>query len=240
MPPESEFFWVESFARFENPARTIRTIASNECGRRKSGRLPESKIEEIAARARLISERTPEKMLHHGSGWGALELRRRAADSAAPFEFAPNSYPESSLGVLQAPWLELLDGRLPDSVAIKLPGWQTSGAWYLRLQAAEKNLPGGGDHPWLQYQLAVNECKREEYCNALARLERLNIPAYAVSIIERIKACLYTMQKQPGALGRTRTWPNSGERAGEAMDSFINAAALLNFCRIASKQPEDE
>lgn len=238
MPPESEFFWVESFGPVSGDPALLHNqdyrIAMNAVAAEVERRLPESKIEEIAARARLISERTPEKMLHHGSGWGALELRRRAADGASPFEFAPNSYPESSLGVLQVPWLELLDGRLPDSVAIKLPGWQTSGAWYLRLQAAEKNLPGGGDHPWLQYQLAVNECKREEYCNALVRLERLNIPAYAVSIIERIKACLYTMQKQPEQA--LAAWeraldaePGSELLLSEAMDSFINAGRAAEF-----------
>lgn len=240
MPPKSEFYWIESFGPISGDPAALHDrnyrIAMNTVAAEVERRLPESKIDEIAARARLISGRVPEAVLHHGSGWGALELRRRAADGVAPFEFAPNSYPESSLGDLQAPWLELLAGRLPAPAAIKLPSWQTSDAWYLRLQAAEKNLPGAAAHPWLQYQLAVNECKREKYDQALTRLERVSIPPFAISIIERVKACLYTMQKHPELA--LPAWeralhaePGSELLLSEALNSFIEAGRAAEFLR---------
>ncbi len=247
MPPESEFFWVESFGPVAGDPASLHDqdyrIAMNAVAAEVERRLPESKIEEIAAQARLVSNRTPEAILHHGSGWGALELRRRIADDVAPFEFAPNIYPESGLGPLQEPWLELLAGRLPDSVAIKLPGWQTSEAWYMRLQTAETDLPGAASHPWLQYQLAVNECKRGKNITALARLERLNVPSFAISIIERVKALLYTMQKQPEQA--LSAWmrvlnaePGNDMLLSEAMDSFMDAGRTAEFLQHLSSGTE--
>ena len=238
IPPKGEFFWVESFGPIAGDPAALHDknyrIAMNTVAAEVERRLPESKIEEIAARAGLVSVREPESILHHGSGWGALELRRRKADRAVPCEFAPNNYPESSLGALQQPWIELLAGRLPDPEAIMLPGWQTSDAWYLRLQTAEKELPGAAVHLWLQYQLAVNEYKREKFDTALARLDRLDIPAFATSIIERTKACIYTIQKRPEQV--LAAWrrvlnaePGNELLLSEALNDFIEAGHAAEF-----------
>lgn len=238
MPPKSEFFWVESFGPVSGDPASLHNpdyrVAMNTVAAEVERRLPESKIEDIAAACRLVSDRTPDEILHHGSGWGALELHRRAADDVAPFEFVPNIYPENSLGPLQEPWLELLAGRLPDPAAIKLPSWQTSEAWYMRLQTAGADWPGAATHPWLQYQLAVNECKRGETLNALARLERLSIPAFAISIIERVKAILYTLQEKPeqALAAWTRALnaePGNDMLLSEAVFIFMEAGRAAEF-----------
>jgi hypothetical protein len=54
-------------------------------------------------------------MLHTGSGWGALECRRRAASGEAPLELPGTPFGDETLGSEQEPWLALLErGELPD------------------------------------------------------------------------------------------------------------------------------
>ena len=60
------------------------------------------------------ADRVPEKILHYGSGWGALEARMRAKEGREiPAGFL---FPADSMKEEQAYWLSLLEnGALPDS-----------------------------------------------------------------------------------------------------------------------------
>ena len=61
-----------------------------------------------------FAERTPEKILHMGSGWGALETQMRAEEGREiPAGFL---FPAESMTEEQSYWLALLEnGKLPDS-----------------------------------------------------------------------------------------------------------------------------
>lgn len=93
----------------------------------------------LAAAERLsqaTADRAPEQLLHHGSGWAALEERRRGSRLTAGLCF-----PADSLGDEQAPWLALLDaGALPERDPNEPPGaWLVQPEWRERLQAAPRH-----------------------------------------------------------------------------------------------------
>lgn len=85
------------------------------------------------------ADRSPTEQLHRGSGWGALERRRRAA-AGEPAAHGPELvFGDDSLGDEQRPWIELLDrGRLPPARGpARPPGVPVVGArWRALLEDA--------------------------------------------------------------------------------------------------------
>jgi tetratricopeptide (TPR) repeat protein len=68
--------------------------------------LPTGALRRMHARCRALAEKSVGDVLYAGLGWGALEARRDP--KALP---AHLSFPESTLGETQAPWLALLNGK---------------------------------------------------------------------------------------------------------------------------------
>jgi len=80
----------------------------------------------------------PADIVAVGSGWGALERRRRAATGEAWFDDRATPFPDDALGPEQAPWLRLLDtSALPDAgVEVAPASYVAGGDWDDRLTAA--------------------------------------------------------------------------------------------------------
>lgn len=92
----------------------------------------------------------PNEIIHTGSGWGALEFQRMLA---AKEENIPSgvTFPLSTLGEEQYPWLSLLEnGRMHEKDPRQLPG-----AWMIQAE-------------WKQ--LLISSFQREEGCNWYALL----------------------------------------------------------------------
>jgi hypothetical protein len=95
-------------------------------------------------------------ILHSGSGWGALEAARlgtEAAESGSPSRLPRGlSFPDSTLGPEQEPWLSLLYAhRLSEPSPDELPGaFMTSPEWS-RLLERSLDLPHGA-HWYALYQ----------------------------------------------------------------------------------------
>jgi tetratricopeptide (TPR) repeat protein len=68
--------------------------------------LPTGALKRMHARCRALAEKPAVDVLYAGLGWGALEARRDS--KALP---AHLTFPESTLGETQAPWLALLNGK---------------------------------------------------------------------------------------------------------------------------------
>lgn len=84
---------------------------------------------------------TEDKLMHLGSGFGALEIERMKIDKDA---VAPSNlcFPKSTLAKDEAPWLALLtDGKLPKASPTEAPlSYMVSEKWLPRLKAlAEKS-----------------------------------------------------------------------------------------------------
>ncbi|WP_020659200.1 DUF5107 domain-containing protein [Amycolatopsis benzoatilytica] len=91
-------------------------------------------VEEHHRRWREMADRRPETVLHRGSGWGALEAHRMAAD------WAGTPFPESAMGPEQKPWRALLEGRTPTGDPSAIPPPTLVGpAWAELLERAPRN-----------------------------------------------------------------------------------------------------
>lgn len=92
---------------------------------------------------------TKGSMIHTGSGWGALEQLRRAADGEAALS-PTYTFPESALTQTQMPWLALLQtGRLDSADPMTTPGgYVVDAGWLTRLEASMKNK---ANHNWFSW-----------------------------------------------------------------------------------------
>lgn len=125
-------------------------------------------------RGEADADNPPVEILHLGSGWGALETRRRIRSGEKPF--CPNTlaFDEVSLGVEQVPWLALLEsGALPEQNPRLPPGaWMVQEDWYHLLRGAVEK--GRGDHwlSWLhlgvmEYHFGKKEAARQAWEKSL-------------------------------------------------------------------------
>lgn len=108
--------------------------------------------EEVYARHREMrryARKTPETMLHAGSGWGALERIRREkrGGKSIPDGFL---FQEISLGEPQRLWLELLySGVFPDLDPQDVPAsWMVQDEW---LTIVQESLEVNRDQSWSAY-----------------------------------------------------------------------------------------
>jgi len=117
-----------------------------------------------------MSVQAPANILHHGSGWGALEARRRALAGEVPFCDKALVFDDASLAAPQAPWLRLLnEGTLPCPSPEELPlSWMVQPEWRRLL---EKSMRRKGGAHWaahlhrglMQYQAGETDEARRSW-----------------------------------------------------------------------------
>lgn len=151
MPPHSAWDWSQAFGLLEtDPADAHNAdwgAARRAVAQAVETRLTPAQLARFEAGARSRADAPADEIVHHGAGWGALELARRAAegtDEAVPAAFV---FPASTLGPEQAPWLALLrDGTLPEQAPADAPGaWMTQPEW---AALTEKSLEQPGGRHW--------------------------------------------------------------------------------------------
>ena len=159
MEPGAEWTWLEAYTLMEAPTEVVHgsdwPAAWKDVDARLEKMLPREALESECARAGEVSRRQVEEILHRGSGWGALELRRRTKAGEKPFCSGEMVFDDASIGDDQVPWLSLLeDGALPRRSVAEYPGaWMVQPEWHALLEDALRH--GRGDH-WLAWlHLAV-------------------------------------------------------------------------------------
>lgn len=114
--------------------------------------LPEQAMMQAHARFATMEDAEVCEVLSMGAGWGALEAMRRArcGGNAIPKGM---SFPTSSIGREQMPWVALLEtGILPEQGMLDTPpSWMTDANW---MELLEKSLPGG-DNATVRLHLGV-------------------------------------------------------------------------------------
>lgn len=112
LPPRSTWDWIEAFGLLQvDPARVHDPnwdVASRAAGAAIQGLISSSDLAAAEARCRALADTPARRIVQDGSGWGALELRRRAAagEPGVPACFA---FPEHTLAGEPARWLTLLE-----------------------------------------------------------------------------------------------------------------------------------
>lgn len=178
----------------------------------------EARLENLVARAwvdatfeatRAMADRAPAEVVSKGSGWGALEQRRRrkagepALDGALVFG-------DDTLGAEQMPWVILQDtGVLPKVLVRQSPGaWMIQREWRAMLE--ESVRAGRGAH-WLSWlHLGVMRYQAGEFNDAEA--------AWKTSLRHEASGWAW---RNLGVLAA------QDKRPADAVEPYLNAVRLL-------------
>lgn len=134
--------WVEAFGMAEVDPSSVHTTWAE------AQRTVESAADELAPRDVLEQELVaharraalaPTAVLHRGSGWGALEKRRREIAGEPPMASPGNPFSADMLGPEQHPWTTLLaTGAIASGDGQEPPrSYLVSKTWHPYLEAAE-------------------------------------------------------------------------------------------------------
>ena len=154
MPPKSEWAWLEAYGLMEADPAAVHGDdwggAVREVEERLGAAIPAAEFEAQFAATAPAADREPEDLLHAGSGWGALERRRRERAGEPPFCSGAIRFDDATLGPRQAPWLALLeDGALPSGDPADFPvAYMVQAEWRQLLEGAA--AAGRGAH-WLSW-----------------------------------------------------------------------------------------
>lgn len=136
MPAGAEWEWLEAYGLVEaDPALAHGAdweAARAEAAARIEALAPASTLDALLAETAAMARSEPAKLLHRGSGWGALEQARRATAGEAPFAGPELPFPADALGPEEEPWRALLasqvfpsaDGALAPSSYMVQPEWR--------------------------------------------------------------------------------------------------------------------
>jgi hypothetical protein len=175
MPAGAEWCWLEAYGLIEADPAEVHSADWNAAHaaveRVLERRLPRASLDAELDRTRAMADRAPAELLHRGSGWGALELRRRARAGQGPFASPAIPFPDDSLGPAQAPWLALLErGALPERPAAQEPGsLLVQPEWRALL---ERSVADGRAGDWMSwYHLGVMRYRAGDSVGAKAAWE---------------------------------------------------------------------
>ncbi len=142
MPGNTTWDWVQAFGLFQGDPQQIHqdnyAQAIQYVSQALHTLIPPNTVTDWQHHYRQLATQTPSKILHHGSGWGALEAYRLQAqeNGQPPSGFV---FPAQGLNAEQQKWIELLDQQLfPEPNPTDLPGeWLIQEEWLSLLE----NLP---------------------------------------------------------------------------------------------------
>ena len=159
MPAGATWEWLEAYGPLQADAKAVHGKdwpAAYEAIESALGRaMPQDQLDDELSRTRAMADRTPSDLLHLGSGWGALENRRRRAAGAPSFATDALPFPDEALSAEQAAWLALLErGTLPPRAASDDPGSLMVQPEWRQLLQASVDRPGGS-HWASWYHLGV-------------------------------------------------------------------------------------
>ena len=152
MDPRSEWEWLEAYGPVEADPAVVHgadwPAAWGAVGRPIEEAVSLPQLEERLAATKPMAQRGPLEVLHHGSGWGALERLRRERAGEPALEPESAVFDDDTLTEEQAPWLELLrGGALPEAPPEQPPAsYIIQDQW--REMLAESISAGRSDH-WL-------------------------------------------------------------------------------------------
>jgi hypothetical protein len=152
MPSSALWEWVEAYGLLEADSRKVHgldwTDAVGEVSQRLEQCISQCELEAYLCQSSESADRPPAEIIHRGSGWGALERRRREKCGERPFCSPALAFDDESLTDDQQPWLMLLqNGVFPNREPECEPGaWMVQNEWQDLLQSGMRRR--AGDH-WL-------------------------------------------------------------------------------------------
>jgi tetratricopeptide (TPR) repeat protein len=208
MPARASWSWVEAYGLLRSDADAVHgddwSVAREAVSRDLQELIPRAELDRALAGTAGWADAAPVEVLHHGSGWGALERTMRSRDGDESLSLPGTPFGDETLGPEQEAWAELVrTGRMPSPPPEQPPlSYQTSRRWLPLLQAAGGWLPAlhlgvvlahAGDHQgaaeaWARSLADQPTAWAERNLAALARAEgdlALAIHHYRAAVVLR-------------------------------------------------------
>ena len=247
MPGCTQWAWLEAYGPIAAEPDVVHgrdwQAAYEAVGAELDAALPQQDLEKLFQQTASLAERAPEEIVQHGSGWGALERRRRElagenamiTDCAAPFD-------DVSIGPDQEPWLALLEeGALPECDPAEAPGaWMIQADWQKLLAAAVES--GASDHWLARLHLGNMAYCTEDWDGAQSAWERsLELAPSAWAC--RNLAVLARRRKRPNdsaelMLAACKLAPALVPLAAECCDALLHADRPAEVLALVARLPE--
>ncbi len=181
MPAGAEWSWLEGYGLVETDSAAAH---GSDWGQARQAveqgikqLIAPDEFDAIYEQYRTVAERPPAEMLHHGTGWGTLERKRRARSGEANFAPASMPFEDAALGEQQQAWLTLLEtGNFPDSDPQIPPlSFMVQTEWRALLEESLKNS-GQNWAAWchvgvMRYHAGDKEAARAAWEQSLAQQE---------------------------------------------------------------------
>ena len=156
MPARSQWDFTQFFGITDIPpdeARGEWGEARDRIFARVDERLPGDEIDDLHRKYTALERLDPEEIIHYGTGWGALERRRRErSDEDRPI-YRGMVFPDGALGGLQKPWIQLLEeGKTDGPDSMDEISWITDRSWIPYLEEAAREDEG---NPWPRLYLGT-------------------------------------------------------------------------------------
>lgn len=150
MPAGAEWRWLEAYGLMQADSAVVHAVdwrqAQREVENRLGTMMAEASFEQAFAQFEGWQELPPAEMLHRGSGWGALERKRREDTGEKPFCSSALIFPDDSLTEPQLPWLSLLQhGNFPAYFDSAHPAFMVQDEW---MHLLEDSLHRGSSDNW--------------------------------------------------------------------------------------------
>ena len=182
MPAGTEWSWLEAYGLLEADREAVH--GHDWCQARQAAEsaldrlIPSADVAAEFERGARFSSRPPLEVFQRGSGWGALERRRREATGDPPFCSEGLVFGDDSLDEAQAPWIGLLrDGAMPAADPSAPPGgYMIQNDWRTLLEAALRAERGSHWLAWyhlgiMRHRTGNSEGARRAWELSLARAE---------------------------------------------------------------------
>jgi tetratricopeptide (TPR) repeat protein len=173
MPAGERWSWLETYGPLQADPQRVHArdwaVGAAEVERVLDATAPLQWLDAAEADALAAVDRPPVETLQAGSGWGALERRRRAASGEPEWRLPGSPFPDEELGPEQQPWLDLLErGSVELELDAPPPSYQVTPAWRERLEAVPgptaallagvaQAHAGDADRALTSWQLSVEE-----------------------------------------------------------------------------------
>jgi hypothetical protein len=114
MPASAEWCWIEAYGNAAVDADIAHGVdwqaAVAHCEERVGMLISEAAVDAAREWAETIGDLAPQRSIHSGSGWGALEAARRVHGGLPWIDETGTPFALHTITESQRPWLELLDG----------------------------------------------------------------------------------------------------------------------------------
>lgn len=172
MPADAHWTWTEAFGLLQADPTKVHSYDWNEAWHSAESALneilPQAHLDNLHKELDKVTMRIPAEVLAFGSGWGALERLRIAANGQEDRIPPELVFDKSTIGKDQSPWLNLLEnGYLPERDPSQDPGqYMVQPEWR---ELLERSISSGrGDHwlSWLHLGVMLMEARDAEGARA--------------------------------------------------------------------------